>query len=65
MTLAAIAPFADGDTVIRNVGHIRGQECDRMAAIINELTNAVLPVIYQETIFYIIRISPRRRNRDL
>lgn len=38
MTLAAIAPFADGDTAIRNVGHIRGQECDRMAAIINELT---------------------------
>lgn len=38
LTLAAIAPFADGDTVIRNIGHIRGQECDRMAAIINELT---------------------------
>ena len=38
LTLAAIAPFADGDTAIRNVGHIRGQECDRMVAIINELT---------------------------
>ena len=38
LTLAAIAPFANGPTIIRNVGHIRGQECDRMAAIVNELT---------------------------
>lgn len=38
LTLAAIAPFANGQTVIRNVGHIRGQECNRMAAIVNELT---------------------------
>lgn len=38
LTLAAIAPFAEGQTVIRNVGHIRGQECNRMAAIVNELT---------------------------
>ena len=38
LTLAALAPFADGETIIRNVGHIRGQECDRMAAIVNELT---------------------------
>lgn len=33
MTLAAIAPFADGDVNIRNVGHIRNQECDRLMAI--------------------------------
>lgn len=38
LTLAAIAPFADGETVIRNVGHIRGQECDRMQAIVDNLT---------------------------
>lgn len=38
LTLAAIAPFADGPTIIRNVGHIRGQECNRMVAIVNELT---------------------------
>lgn len=38
LTLAAIAPYAKGTTVIRNVGHIRGQECNRMAAIVNELT---------------------------
>lgn len=37
LTLAALAPFAEGDTYIRNIGHIRGQECNRMAAIVNEL----------------------------
>lgn len=38
LTLAAIAPYANGVTWIRNVGHIRGQECNRMEAICNELT---------------------------
>jgi 3-phosphoshikimate 1-carboxyvinyltransferase len=37
LTLAAIAPFAKTSTVIRNVGHIRGQECDRINAIVCEL----------------------------
>lgn len=37
MTLAAIAPFADGDTVIDGVGHIRGQESDRIHGIVTEL----------------------------
>lgn len=37
MTLAAIAPFADGDTVIDGVGHIRGQESDRIRGIVTEL----------------------------
>ena len=37
MTLAAIAPFADGPVIIRNVGHIREQESDRLAATATEL----------------------------
>ncbi len=37
LTLAALAAFAESDTRIRNIGHIRGQECNRMAAIVNEL----------------------------
>ena len=40
LTLAAISPYVDSPMFIRNVGHIRGQECDRMAAIIDNLTNA-------------------------
>ncbi|MEW6635289.1 MAG: 3-phosphoshikimate 1-carboxyvinyltransferase [Actinomycetota bacterium] len=37
MTLAAIAPFADSPTVIRNVEHARHQETDRIAAVVAEL----------------------------
>jgi 3-phosphoshikimate 1-carboxyvinyltransferase len=37
MTLAAVAPFADGPTVIENVAHIRHKETDRIAAVAAEL----------------------------
>lgn len=37
LTLAAIAPFAESDVTIFNIGHIRGQECDRIHAITTEL----------------------------
>ncbi|MBR1873741.1 MAG: 3-phosphoshikimate 1-carboxyvinyltransferase [Eubacterium sp.] len=37
MTLAAIAPFASSETTIRGVAHIRGQESDRISAIVTEL----------------------------
>lgn len=37
MTLAAIAPFAQSDTWITNIGHIRYQESDRIRAICTEL----------------------------
>lgn len=38
MTLAALAPFADGDVRIANIGHIRLQESDRIHAIVTELS---------------------------
>lgn len=38
LTLAAIAPFADGAVRITGIGHIRGQECDRIHAIVTELS---------------------------
>lgn len=38
LTLAALAPFADTPTTITGISHIRGQECDRLAAMKNELT---------------------------
>jgi 3-phosphoshikimate 1-carboxyvinyltransferase len=37
MTLAAIAPLAQGPTTIRNVANIRIKETDRLAATVNEL----------------------------
>ncbi len=33
MTLACVAPFADGPTTITNIGHVRGKESDRIAAV--------------------------------
>lgn len=36
-TLAAIAPFASSPTHIRNIGHIRHKETDRIAALATEL----------------------------
>ena len=38
ITLAAIAPFADAPVTIKGIGHIRHQESDRIAAIIQNLT---------------------------
>lgn len=37
MTMAVLALFADSPTHIRGIGHIRAQECDRMAATITEI----------------------------
>jgi 3-phosphoshikimate 1-carboxyvinyltransferase len=37
MTLAAVACFAKGPTTIRNVGHIRHKETDRLQALATEL----------------------------
>lgn len=40
LTLAAIAPYASSPVKITHVGHIRGQECDRLHAIVTNLRNA-------------------------
>lgn len=38
LTLAAIAPFANAPITITGIGHIRLQECDRIGAIVHNLT---------------------------
>ena len=40
LTLAAIAPFADSPVEITGIAHIRGQECDRLHAMAENLTRA-------------------------
>ena len=37
MTMSVLAPFATSPTLIRNIGHIRFQESDRINAILTEL----------------------------
>lgn len=39
LTLAAISPFLDTPTQIYGIAHIRGQECDRIKAIVENLTS--------------------------
>jgi 3-phosphoshikimate 1-carboxyvinyltransferase len=36
-TLAVVAAFAEGRTVINNIAHLRIKECDRLSAVVNEL----------------------------
>lgn len=45
LTLAAIAPFADGPVNIYNIAHIRGQECDRLNAMAVNL--AAMGIAYE------------------
>ncbi len=37
-TLAVVAAFAHGTTVIENIAHLRIKECDRLSAMVTELT---------------------------
>ncbi|HHD57473.1 MAG TPA: 3-phosphoshikimate 1-carboxyvinyltransferase, partial [Desulfobulbaceae bacterium] len=37
-TLAVVAAFAEGSTVINNIAHLRIKECDRLSAMVTELT---------------------------
>jgi len=43
-TLAAVAVFADGPTRIRNIGHVRHKETDRIAAVATELRRLAIGV---------------------
>ena len=36
-TLAVVAAFAEGTTVIKNIAHLRIKECDRLSAMVTEL----------------------------
>ena len=36
-TLAVVAAFAEGTTVIKNVSHLKSKESDRLAAVVSEL----------------------------
>jgi 3-phosphoshikimate 1-carboxyvinyltransferase len=44
-TLAAVAPFANGPTTIRNIAHVRHKETDRISAVTTELRKLGLDVV--------------------
>jgi 3-phosphoshikimate 1-carboxyvinyltransferase len=47
-TLAVVAAFAHGRTVIENIAHLRIKECDRLSAVVAELTKLGVKVEEQE-----------------
>lgn len=47
-TLAVVAAFAEGKTVIENIAHLRIKECDRLSAVVAELTKLGVKVEEQE-----------------
>ena len=53
LTMAAIAPFVDSPTFIRGIGHIRLQESDRMAAIVENLSRMGIHAAIQGNDIYI------------
>jgi 3-phosphoshikimate 1-carboxyvinyltransferase len=57
ITLSAIAPFAEGPTTIKNVGHTRLQESDRLSAVATELTRLGVKT---RTTSSFIRIIPNK-----
>jgi len=48
LTIAALAPFADGPITVKNVAHIRKHESDRIAVICSALTSLGISVLEQE-----------------
>jgi len=58
ITLAAIAPFAADPTTIRNVGHARLQETDRLAAVATELHRLGIRTQQTPSSIHIIPATP-------
>lgn len=58
LTLAAIAPFASSKVCIMNVGHIRYQECDRIQAIVKNLSKMGVAAIEQKDNVFILPGKP-------
>ncbi|MDK9706713.1 MAG: 3-phosphoshikimate 1-carboxyvinyltransferase [Desulforhopalus sp.] len=48
-TLAVVAAFAHGTTVLNNIAHLRIKECDRLAAVVTELTKLGVNVEERES----------------
>jgi len=48
-TLSVVAAFAKGKTVIRNIGHLREKECDRIDAVVSQLNKMGIKADQGET----------------
>lgn len=59
LTLAAIAPFASSMVCIMNIGHIRYQECDRVNAILHNLSSMKILATCENDNIYILPGTPK------
>lgn len=57
-TLAVVAAFATGTTVIRNVAHLRAKECDRLSAVASELTKMGIEARAMDNELHIVGGAP-------
>jgi 3-phosphoshikimate 1-carboxyvinyltransferase len=58
-TIAAVAALADSETVLTGIGHLRGHETDRLAALANEI-NAIGGDVAETDDGLVIRPAPLR-----
>jgi 3-phosphoshikimate 1-carboxyvinyltransferase len=58
-TLAVVAAFAEGKTVIRNVAHLRAKECDRLSAVACELAKMGIEARALENELHVVGGAPR------
>lgn len=58
LTLAAIAPFANSKVCIMNIGHIRYQECNRIDAIVKNLSKMGIAAVEQKDNVFILPGTP-------
>lgn len=59
LTIAALAPFARTPTVLTGISHIRNQECDRIHAIVENLTRLGVPVSEKNNCLTIYPANPK------
>ena len=63
-TLAVVAAFAEGTTVIKNVAHLKAKESDRLGAVANELTKMGIAVKRSDSGLTVQGGSPRAADID-
>jgi 3-phosphoshikimate 1-carboxyvinyltransferase len=63
-TLAVVAAFAQGTTVINNVSHLKAKESDRLQAVVNELTKMGIESSCTDSRLFVTGGSPQAANID-
>jgi 3-phosphoshikimate 1-carboxyvinyltransferase len=58
-TLAVVAAFAQGTTVIQNVAHLKAKESDRLGSVVNELSKIGIQASCSDTGMMILGGRPR------